>query len=149
MFNKKDFRLNPIINYKSNKINILEAEFARYKAAHQTEIESLIQLEQAKSQGINRLQHQQEKGALNCYTIELHQQYLKTIDDRLAQQVARVEETRSQLIEQRHKLVEALKEKKTLERLREIHEEKATQHLLRHEIKVIDDLVATSYHRRK
>jgi flagellar export protein FliJ len=109
----------------------------------------LIQLEHKKNQETNLLQNQQLKGLLDCHSIQLHQQYLKAIDDRLIQQNAHVQELRDQLDKKRQALTEILKEKKTLEKLREIYEAEAIKRELKYETKIIDDITITRYHRKE
>jgi flagellar export protein FliJ len=79
----------------------------------------------------------------------MHQQYLQIINERIAQQALRVEEAKNQLDNKRHNLAAVLKEKKTLEKLQEIHEAEETRRQLRHESETIDDLVIARYNRRE
>ena len=85
MLNKNGFRLQPVLNYKSGMVDSLEVEFASLKLAHQNEVKVLLQLEHARSRGMDALRCQQQ-GVLDCETIRLHQQYLDMLDTQATQQ---------------------------------------------------------------
>ena len=149
MYRKKDFRLKSVLNYKSNLVNVLEGELVKYKVTYQQEVENLAKLEAAQVQSTILLQDQQTAGMLDCQFIQMQHQYLQTIKENIVRQSFRVDEAKSQLDHKRQTLAAALKEKKTLEKLKEIHEDEENQRQLRHESETIDDLVIARYNRKE
>ncbi len=147
MADGKHFRLQPVLDYKSNVVDTLEMEFARRKVAYQHEVEALLYLAQAEDQEIEALCQQQQQGPLNCEVIQLGQQYLDTLKNHVAQQTARVEEAREQMEVKRQELVETMKDQKVLENLRERFQAQQARELLRREARAVDDIVITRYAR--
>jgi flagellar export protein FliJ len=148
MANKTSFRLQPVLNYKSNLVDALEVEFSHLKQVHRQEANVLQQLQETKNQGMDALRRQQQ-GALDCETIRLHQQYLQALDTQVTQQTGRVEEAKGQANDKREELVKTMQDQKTLEKLRERHQVKQQRELLRREARVVDDLVVTRYKRER
>ena len=144
MGNKDSFRLQPVLSYKSSKVDALEVEFARLKTAYQYEVDVLRQFQLTRNQELSAL-HQQQNGRLSCETIRLHHQYLQALDELIAQQVAQVEEAKQKVDVKRDELVSTVKDQKTLEKLRDNHLAKQLKDLQRREARIVDDLVITRY----
>ncbi len=86
----RDFRLQPVLNYKSSVVEALEMEFARLKLKHLEEQQVLDNLQQREQHHMDSLRQQQQKGQLDCDLIQLHHQYLQSLTDHVAAQAARV-----------------------------------------------------------
>jgi len=82
----------------------------------------------------NRRQH------LSVELLAVEQTYLSALEERIEQQRQRVAEAEKVLEEKRQALIEAQRERKTLERLREKQYEEWRQEWLRTEQKALDEL---------
>jgi flagellar export protein FliJ len=144
MSQPQGFRLQPVLNYKANIVDMLEVEFARLKLAHQQETAVLEQLQQTKTDEMNAL-HSRQNGALNCQAIQMHHQYLQALDRFIRQQTGRVEDAKHRADTKREELVNTVQDQKTLEKLKERHHTTQRQESLRREARIVDDLVITRY----
>ncbi len=79
---------------------------------------------------------------LSVELLAVEQTYLSALEERIEQQRQRVAEAEKVLEEKRQALIEAQRERKTLERLREKQYEEWRQEWLRTEQKALDDLAA-------
>lgn len=142
-----DFRLQSVLDFKSSLVENLETEFAQLKLVHTQATEVLSNLERAAQRQSDILLKEQQQGLLNCQAIHLHQKYLDYLDENVSRQKSHVKETYRQMEAKRLELVEMMKDKKTLENLRERHQTRVLRDRNRQEAKVIDDLVITRYAR--
>lgn len=146
MAESTDFRLQSVLDFKTSLVENLETEFAQLKLVHTQATEVLGNLERAAQRQSDILLREQQ-GVLNCQAIHLHQKYLDYLNDNVARQKMTVEEARRHMEAKRLELVEMMKDKKTLENLRERHQTRVMRDRNRQEAKVIDDLVITRYAR--
>lgn len=144
----EEFRLQPVLNLKSNLADTLEVEFAHLKMAHQEEVTRLEKLQRRKTEEMEVLSRQQQNGPLDCCSIELSQQYLQTLAEHESIQTARVKEAERQVETKREELVKMVQHQKTLEKLRDQHVTRQRQVLQHREANMIDDLVTTRYTRK-
>lgn len=149
MLDKNNFRLQPVLNFKSGMVDTLEMEFARLKIAHQIEADVLLALNQTMSQEMDALRRQQQKDSLDCDAILLCQQYLQSLNNQVARQTTRVEAARHRVETKREELVKTMQDQKALEKLRDRHQTKQARELLRREARVVDDMVTTRYARER
>ncbi len=145
----RDFRLQPVLNYKSSVVEALEMEFARLKLRHLEEQQVLNGLQQRQEQHMDSLRQQQQQGRLDCDLIQLHQQYLRSLTDHVVAQAARVHEVAQQAETKREELVKTMQDRKVLERLRERFRARQAQELLRRETRAVDEIVTTRYVRER
>jgi flagellar export protein FliJ len=148
MLHTNNFRLQPVLDYKSNMVDTLELEFAQLKLTHKDQVEILNQLELAHSQEMDSLQGQQ-CGALDCQSILLRQQYLQVLEKQVNLQRERVKRAEANVNTKRSELVEMIKGQKTLEKLQANHIENEKIETRRRESRIIDDLVTTRYARER
>lgn len=147
MAESTQFRLQSVLDFKSSLVENLETEFAQLKLAHTQATEVLGNLERAAQRQSDILLREQQQGLLNCQAIHLHQKYLDYLNDNVSRQKLRVEEAHRQMENKRLELVEMMKDKKTLENLRERHQTRVLRDRNRQEAKIVDDLVITRYAR--
>ncbi len=148
MLHSNGFKLQPVLDYKSNMVDTLELEFAQLKLTHRDQVEILAQLEVAQSQEMDMLQGQQN-GLLNCQSIVLRQQYLDMLERQLELQRDRVKWAEAKVNAKRSELVDMIKDQKTLEKLQSNHIETQKVETRRRESRIIDDLVTTRYARER
>ncbi len=149
MGQKKNFRLQSVLNYKTGLVDNLETEFAQLRAIQKSEEEALRHLEEMVQSHSDSLQRQQEEGTLNCQTIELHQKYLRFLHNHVNRQRVRVAEAATHVEKKREELVQMMQEQKTLEKLKDKHVTRELLELNRREARIVDDLVTTRYARER
>jgi flagellar protein FliJ len=135
-----DFRLQPVLNYKSQMVDALEMEFARLKLAYQQEQALLTSLQQAAEHEMDAL-HERQAGQLDCSEIQLRQDYLHSLQHTVVQQNGRVEEAEQRMGCKREELVETMQDQKALEKLREHHQAQVHKEMDRRESLAVDDMV--------
>lgn len=148
MLHSNSFRLQPVLDYKSNMVDTLELEFAQLKLTHKDQLEILTQLEIAQSQEMDSL-HGQQHGMINCQSIVLRQQYLQMLEKQVTLQRDRVKRAEAEVNAKRDELVEMIKGQKTLEKLQANHIETQKVETRRRESRIIDDIVTTRYARER
>jgi flagellar export protein FliJ len=148
MLHSNNFRLQSVLDYKSNMVDTLELEFAQLKLTHKDQMEIMTQLEMAYSQEMDSLQGQQH-GTLDCQSIVLRQQFLQMLERQVNLQRERVKRAESRVNAKRDELVEMIKGQKTLEKLQANHVENEKIETRRRESRMIDDIVTTRYARER
>jgi flagellar export protein FliJ len=145
----EEFRLQSILNLKENLVDNLEVEFAHLRLAYQQELEWLNNLQHRTTKEMDTLSQQQRAGLLDCKDIQLRQHYVQRLVENIVQQNLRVKQAEQNMETKREELVKMMQDQKTLEKLREHHETKQRQFLLRREASMVDDLVTTRYARER
>jgi flagellar export protein FliJ len=148
MLPNTSFRLQPVLNVASGKVDMLEVEFAQLKLAHKDETEILTRLESSRREEMEKLQREQ-RGKINCQSVLLRQQFLDVLDNQVARQQVRVDQALSQVNSKRDELVEGMKSQKTLEKLKSNHQSQQALDMRRRESRIIDDIVTTRYARER
>ncbi|HMQ52397.1 MAG TPA: flagellar export protein FliJ [Anaerolineae bacterium] len=148
MLNPNNFRLQSVLDLKSSMVDNLEIEFASLKTSHNQEVARLDQLEQDKDRQLDQLARQQQ-GQIDCQSIQLHHQFLSGLDRQLNQQAERVETARQQMEGKRQELVDTMQDQKSLEKLRDRHQDQVRRDQQRRETRTTDDLVIAKYGRER
>lgn len=141
-----EFRLQPVLSYKSHMVDALEMEFARLKLAHQREQEMLVTLQQTAQREIDTLRERQV-GLIDCTDIQLRQDYLDSLRQNVVRQTDRVEEAEQRADDKRGELVETMQDQKVLEKLRDHHQARVLKEMDRREARAVDDIVTSRYRR--
>jgi flagellar export protein FliJ len=141
-----EFRLQPVLSYKSQMKDALEMEFARLKLAHQREQELLVALQQTAERELDTLCERQV-GLIDCQDIQLRQDYLEALHDNVVQQSGRVEDAEQRADDKRGELVETMQDQKALEKLRDHHQARVLKEMDRREARAVDDIVTSRYGR--
>mgnify|MGYP000439319190 CR=1 FL=1 len=139
-----DFRLQPVLNYKSQMVDALEMEFARLKQAYQREqtlLDNLLQTAEKEMQALT----ERQVGPLDCAEIQLRQDYLLGLHETVHEQTGRVAQAEQRMGSKREELVDTLQDQKALEKLREHHQAQLRKELERKESRVVDDLVTARF----
>ena len=147
MSDKNGFRLQPVLNFKSSMVDLLEMEFGRLKVVCQDEVDALQVLIEIEDEEMDELRVRQKEGNLNCEEIQFRQQYLQALKDHLARQTTRVDEAKDQVEIKREELVETMQDEKVLEKLHERFQAEQAKEQVRRETSVVDDLVTSRYTR--
>jgi flagellar FliJ protein len=139
------FRLQPVLNFKSSKVDVLEMEFSNLKAAHLREVGVLNALQRANQQHVDALCAEQQARDIDCQAIQLRQEYLNVLKDCMLRQSSRVIEAERQVETKREELVNLMKEKKVLEKLQERHLAQVRADQAHREARAVDDLMISRY----
>lgn len=145
----EEFRLQSILNLKESLVDNLEVEFSHLRSAYQQEMDQLDHLQHRTINEMESLSQQQQAGLLDCKDIQLRQQYLQRLVESIVQQNIRVKQAERHMEIKREELVKMMQDQKTLEKLKEHHEAKQRQFLLRREASMVDDIVTTRYARER
>jgi flagellar export protein FliJ len=139
------FRLQPVLNFKSSKVDVLEMEFSSLKAAHLREVEALTVLQRTHQQHVDTLCAEQQVRDIDCQAIQQRQDYLHVLKECVVRQFARVVEAERHVETKREELVNMMKEKKVLEKLGERHHAQVKADQAQREARAVDDLMMSRY----
>lgn len=86
-----------------------------------------------------------QKETLDIIDIKNYQDYIPVIDERIREQENITEVSRKEMEENRHRLVEIMRERKVLEKLKAKHYQEYMKEWLREEQKQIDEMATIRY----
>lgn len=141
------FRLQKALEYRIEEEEKFKKEFLLKKNTLDLEKEKLHLAELEIVNTIHKF-NDLRKGSLNAFSLRNYESYLKTIKDNKAKQEKTVENWRRIVEEAKDVFIEARKEKKILEKLKEKKYEIYKEDLLKNEQKFIDELSNSMYNRR-
>jgi len=131
------FSLQKVLEYRQRLEEQAIRAFAEAQAQLMHEQAVLHKLLIEREECLRRSHRRQH---LSVELLAVEQTYLSALEDRIEQQRQRVAEAEKVLEEKRQALIEAQRERKTLERLREKQYEEWRQEWLRTEQKALDEL---------
>jgi len=82
-------------------------------------------------------------GSLDTSNVELCYRYLGSLDEHLAQLAQALAEAEEEVLQQRHRLADAMRDRKTIEKLKENDQQKYLTERLQKEQKDVDELNVT------
>ncbi len=132
-----EFSLQKVLDYRQRREEQAIRAFAEAQAQLMHEQAVLHKLLIEREECLRR-SHRRQHLAVDLLDVE--QTYLSALEERIELQRERVAEAERVVEEKREALIEAQRERKALERLREKHYEQWRQEMLRAEQKVLDDL---------
>lgn len=141
------FKLQTVLSYREKKEDTLKKELASLRAKYEKEkqiLHALIEKLEEKQEELRAKQLQD----LDIDEVSLYCTYLFKLRKDILLQAVKVEELFSQVCTKREELVEASKDKRIMEKLRDKQYEEFQQILLKSEQILIDE-IATSRHKRK
>lgn len=112
------FRLQRVLKYRETIEDTRKKEFAEISRIYELEAEKLRSLQEEQSEKLQELGELQ-RGILNLLVILFYHAYLGRLRTEIDAQAKRVEEVRLEKEQKREALIQASKDKKVLERLRE------------------------------
>lgn len=144
------FRLQPVLSYKERLTDAAQLELARAQerrlAAERKLAEALVRRE-AQAEALRALLEPGE--ALDLSTVEQGQRHLELLDQRVATCRDELVTCRREEAEQRERAVAALREQKSLERLREYQAGRERAEAERGEAKLHDESALQRYTRQR
>lgn len=139
------FKLESVLEYKKKIEEEEQRELARLKEILRQEQERLEHLKMTKAEEMKELVEKSSQGLLNVAEIQMYHSHLKRLDKEIASQEITVQRAAIDVEEQRQKLINASKEKKTYEKLKEKHKTAFELAIDEEERKFIDELATMRY----
>jgi flagellar FliJ protein len=140
------FRFQTLLNYRERIVEDRQIELAeaqRAQAAAEADLHRLQRDRARYEEGLQGL----IQGILRIDEIDHHYRYLATLEVQIEAQQVRVAETEAAVEAVRARLEAALKDRKTLEKLKEYDDESLQAALRQYEANTLDDLNIVRYRR--
>lgn len=141
------FKLQSVLEFKEKKEEEEQREFASKKEIllkEERKLKSLKDLQEARRQ---ELTQKSAKGLLNVSEIKMYHEHQKKLAKDIAAQNIRVQQAQADVEWQRQKLLEAMKERKTYEELKEKHRQAFVAEEEAEERKLLDEIATTKFDR--
>ena len=141
------FRLQSLLEYRRQREDEQVRALAEVTAEEQRVRDAIASLNQSREEQTSALATLITGGTFDTDGYTQRAAYLDAVGQALDQQVAVLEATAVRVSERREALVEALKDRRVLERLRDQHAEEAEVEDSRQEARDVDDMVMTRHQR--
>lgn len=141
------FSLESVLNHRRHTEDLLQKAFVHKKRELHRAEEELKALEKIKEENLSTLKQKQAAGA-GISTILIYDSYIKQMSIRLKEQRHTIAELKNQLTEKRMALVEAMKQRKTLERLKEKERLVYKKALEKKDQIFLGDIAVNRFHRK-
>ena len=141
------FKLQPVLDHRKFIEDDLKKRLAEIKAqllSAQKRLGAMKQKEMITNQTLIR---EQARGLSSAQVIAYHQ-YLQVLSDRIIEQAGVVEETEAQVVKVQDEMLEAVKKRKILEKLKEQGLERYRKSVLAQETKFIDEIAINQFVRK-
>lgn len=142
------FRLEPLLSLRRHREQTLQVKLAESQMALDRERSRLQRLREEIRARSASLSRQQGKGSLDMVRVSMESEYLVFLEGLVAQQATLVERLARQVDADREAVLEAAKEKKALERLREVQLVAFARAEARKEMKAAEEVATTRHVRR-
>lgn len=145
----REFTLQPALAHRTRMEEVCQMELAEAEVAYEHECRVLNLLCDLERLGYEELEREQLQGQLDMGTIDIYLRDLQMLQKKIDEQQRTVDAMVSSVEEKRQALIEAAKEKKALEKLKEKHDKEAAQALNRAENKLLEEIATSQFHRRR
>ncbi len=145
----REFTLQPALAHKKKIEEVRQMELAEAELAYEHGRRVLNLLSDLERLGCEELERHQGQGQLDIGSINIYLQELQALQKKIDEQTHLLGSLNATVQQRREILVEATKEKKALEKLREKHDKEVTQALGRAENKLMEEIATSQFHRRK
>lgn len=139
------FRLQPVLALRRHKEETLRCKLADSERVLGAEIESLRRIDLEIKAQLDSLAERRGPGPLDLDSLSLGSEYLTALERRLDDQAERVGQLSKQVEDYRVAVLQASREKKSLEKLRRIRLEDFTRETNRSEQKVAEEMATTRH----
>ncbi len=143
------FRLEPVLNLRRHREETLQIQLAESQRTLDREIRRLRDLEAEMSDHTQRLARAQALGPLDIDRLQRESLYLALLERRLEEQRSTVEKQSRRVDEDREAVLQASRERKALEKLREALLLSFAREEARKEQKTAEDLATARHVRRQ
>ena len=141
------FRLERILNLKREIEDIRRRELSEAITALRREIERKEEIESEISEAVNEMRTGQKLGWNPLRYISAHR-YLSYLNAELQNQASRIKEAELEVNRRREKTVQAIKEPKIFEKLKDRDYRRFLEDLSKREVALLDMVTTNGYHRR-
>lgn len=142
------FRLQTILEYKMDLEEKEKEKLGKILAELQKAIAYKEYLQEKRVQATKELKEKQKAGGINVTELKFYTHYLKKLDRDIVEATLMIEQIKAQERLQRKALLEAAKERKKYDKLKEKHKEIFDQEQEEKERKLIDELATIKFARR-
>ena len=142
------FSLETVLNHRKQRQEALQKEFAILQKELFIERERLERLEEIRRRNLEELQRKQ-RGGTSVSGVMLYDNYIKQISKNLEKQTDKVAEVEGNIHHKRGELIEAMKRRKTLDRLKEKEWEAYRKEFERKEQIFMGEIAVSGFNRRK
>jgi flagellar FliJ protein len=139
------FRLQSVLDAREKKFEDSQLEFVKAQHRLQQEKQIMSNLLQELEKTTIGLEKVLNSGGIDNTLIFIHQNYIVTLKREIKLQQQRIEEAEKFLEEKNHLMLEALKAKKVMEKLKEKALEEFKESLNRHDLILIDEIATGRY----
>lgn len=138
------FKLESLLNVKLKLEDKAKTEYGKANSDLQREKDLLSQLYEQKNQTIAHFKNSLLEN-INPFETGIFNKFIKNIDGQIEKQNQNIENAEKIVEEKRIELVEAMKQRKIFETLKENKKEIFNKELLLNEQKIIDEIVSYKY----
>lgn len=140
------FSLQPVLDYRETRVEILEIELGRLLQAQQRGITFLEALQSSRDRILEELGKRQT-GEIDLYLITRLHSNLDTVNERIVEQQTRLIEIAQQIKEKQQEIVNAKQDAEALVKLKEHEIERYKKEEQKKENRLQDDIyIARAYH---
>lgn len=139
-----EFKFKAVLNYRRQLEEVCQQEFAQKKNTWINELQKLEELYELWKKYITEWRSIQ-KGTISVWALELYQKHMLTLKDEIENQAERVRQCVQAMEEQREKLLQAVKDKKVIEKLEEYHFTEYSRQQRKKETKFLDDIATQRF----
>ncbi len=148
MAKRNVFKLQPVLDYREHVEETLRVALAELERLLQRETKTLNSLHGQHIASMGEMRDRQQSAQLDVSRIGLDLLYIQSLEERIKEQEVRVNSLHDAVDRQREQLIEAVKEKKQLEKLKESAEVRVKQELKMAENRAIDDISMVQFNRK-
>lgn len=142
------FRLQSVLDARQKKLEDSQLDFAKAKNKLHCENIVMSNLFKAFNETNLSLEEVLKAGGIDNTIIFIHQNYIITIKENIKKQKIVIEIAEKELEEKNQLMLEALKAKKVMEKLKEKALNEFKENINRHELIVIDEIATCRYVKR-
>jgi flagellar FliJ protein len=141
------FKLQTVLDHKQKQEEEEQRELVRRKDILAKEERRLKRLKDIQETRKRELAEKSAQGLLNVEEIQMYHQFQKRLSAEISAQSIRVQQAQADVEWQREKLLEAMKERKTYEKLKEKHYQAWLAETEAEERKLLDEIATTKFDR--
>jgi flagellar export protein FliJ len=141
------FSLQPVLDYRHMRVEVLEVEHGRMVQAQQHATAFLDALQNSRSRVLQQMGESQS-GEVDMFMISRLHQNLDMVNERIAQQELHLQELAEQISEKRQELVQAKQDDEALAKLKNQEVERYQVEQARIENRMLDDVYISRAYRR-
>lgn len=140
------FKLEKLLNYKEKIEDIKKVDFAESSQKLNIEEERLLYFNKYKESLLNK---KKAKSTASVGQYKLYSTYINDLSQKIENQKKAVEDAKEEFNRAKEELLVAMKERKSFEKLKEIHYEEYLMDMKKREEKLIDGIVTYKTNTRK